>query len=93
MRPVPMHLNGWNSTARLPLPVEWRLMCNGEVVTEAEGPGFKSPVDEPGSCRVEAWLDVVGEADWILSNPIHVRASGKIAPTARAKGLELAARD
>ena len=49
-------------------------MRNGEVVTEAEGPGFKSPVDEPGSCRVEAWLDVVGEKRiWILFEP-HPRS-------------------
>jgi hypothetical protein len=70
--------HGLQLQARAPLPVGWRLMRNGEVLTEAEGPRFKSPIDEPGSYRVEAWLDVAGEKRiWILSNPIHVRASGE----------------
>lgn len=64
--------------ARAPLPVRWRLIRNGEVVTEADGPRFNTPIDGPGCYRVEAWLDVAGERRiWILSNPVHVRASGE----------------
>lgn len=72
------YADGLQLQAKAPLPVEWRLVRNGEVVTEAEGPSFKSPVDEPGSYRVEAWLDVAGEKRiWILSNPVYVRSNGE----------------
>ena len=61
-----------------PLPVVWRLMRNGKIMTEAEGLRFRAPIDQPGGYRIEAWLDVAGEKRiWILSNPIYVRANGE----------------
>jgi hypothetical protein len=67
---------GLQLQARAPLSVTWRLMRNGAVVMEAEGPTLQSPVDQSGNFRVEAWIDVAGEKRlWILSNPIYVLAN------------------
>ena len=59
--------------ATSPLPVHWRLICNGEVISESDGSTLDSAVATPGVYRCEAWLDVAGERMiWILSNPIYV---------------------
>jgi hypothetical protein len=56
-----------------PLPVHWRLIRNGEVISESDGDTLSISVDRPGVYRSEAWLDVAGTAMiWILSNPIYV---------------------
>lgn len=56
-----------------PLPVHWRLIRNGEVVSESDGGTLHSEVASPGVYRCEAWLDVAGERMiWILSNPVYM---------------------
>ena len=56
-----------------PLPVHWRLIRDGEVISESDGSTLQSPVASPGVYRCEAWLDVAGtRMIWILSNPIYV---------------------
>lgn len=56
-----------------PLPVHWRLIRNGEVISESDGRSFSSEVVRPGVYRCEAWLDVAEEPTiWILSNPIYI---------------------
>lgn len=68
--------NGLKLCARTPLPVHWKLMRQGQIVKESDGRTFATGVAEPGVYRVEAWLDVAGEAMiWILSNPIYVRTT------------------
>lgn len=58
-----------------PVPVHWRLIRNGEVISESDGRTLISEVDRPGAYRCEAWLEVAGERTiWILSNPIYVAA-------------------
>ncbi len=58
-----------------PLPVHWRLIRNGEVMSESDGRSFSSEVARTGVYRCEAWLDIAGEPTiWILSNPIYVAA-------------------
>ena len=58
-----------------PLPVHWRLVRNGAVISESDGRMLSSEVDHPGVYRCEAWLDVAGERTiWILSNPIYISA-------------------
>ena len=70
------YAHGLQLQAQAPLPVDWRLMCNGEVMTEAEGSSFQKSIDKPGVYRIEAWLNVAGESVfWILSNPIYVRSN------------------
>lgn len=60
--------------AKAPLPVGWRLLRDGKVISESAGRTLEAPVDQPGIYRVEAWLDIAGEKMiWILSNPIYVR--------------------
>ena len=62
------------SYERAPLPVRWRLVRDGKVVSEAAGRTLDEPVTGPGNYRVEAWLTVAGEPTiWILSNPVYVR--------------------
>jgi hypothetical protein len=68
--------NGLKLKARAPLPVTWKLLRHGKVFREQKGHAFEMPVHESGVYRIEAWLDVAGEAMiWILSNPIYVRAA------------------
>ena len=56
-----------------PLPVHWRVICNGDVISESDGNSLNSEVTKPGVYRCEAWLDVAGtRMIWILSNPIYV---------------------
>jgi hypothetical protein len=60
--------------ARAPLPVKWRLMRNGKVISESTGPKLDVAVSEPGIYRSEAWLNIAGEETiWILSNPLYIR--------------------
>lgn len=67
---------GMRLEARSPLPVQWKVVCNGKVVSESAGRALEYPVEKIGNYRVEAWLDVAGErVIWILSNPIWVMAA------------------
>ena len=67
---------GMRLEAKAPLPVAWRLLRDGKVISESKGRNLAAPVDQPGVYRVEAWLDIAGEKMiWILSNPIYVRAA------------------
>jgi hypothetical protein len=59
---------------RSPLPVKWRLVRNGKVISESTGRSIDHPVTEPGNYRVEAWLNIAGEEMiWVLSNPVYIR--------------------
>lgn len=63
-----MHLK-----AIAPLPVQWRLIQNGTVVSESVGRSQEHRIEQSGVYRSEAWLEVAGEKTlWILSNPIYV---------------------
>jgi hypothetical protein len=56
-----------------PLPVHWRLVCNGKVIEESDGRTLEYKASESGNYRAEAWLDVAGERMiWVLSNPVYV---------------------
>src|SRR5262249_43966197 len=65
---------GLKVRGQAPLPVQWKLLRNGKVVSESTGPTLEAVVAEPGNYRAEAWLTVAGEKMiWILSNPLYVR--------------------
>lgn len=65
---------GMQLSAAAPLPVEWRLIRNGEEAWTGNGSSFTFDVKQAGVYRTEAWLDVAGERrPWILSNPIYLR--------------------
>jgi hypothetical protein len=67
---------GMKLKGQSPLIARWKLIRNGELVSEANGNTFESPVTTPGNYRVELWLNLAGEERiWILSNPIYVSAS------------------
>lgn len=67
------HSTDLQLTAQSPLPVHWRLLRNGEIISESDGPSLQFGVRQPGVYRAEAWLGVAGEQSiWILSNPIYV---------------------
>jgi len=73
-------VEGLELRAEAALPVRWKLLREGDVVSESSGKSFDFSVNEPGIYRIEAWLQFVGEPRlWILSNPIYVRASQDIA--------------
>jgi hypothetical protein len=60
--------------ARAPLSADWKLIRNGNVVSESNGEALDAAIAEPGNYRVEVWLTIAGEKTiWILSNPIYVR--------------------
>jgi hypothetical protein len=64
---------GLNLKMTAPLPVHWRLIRNGEIISESDGRTYSSEVIRPGNYRCEAWLNVAGEPTlWILSNPIYI---------------------
>jgi hypothetical protein len=68
--------SGLKLRGQAPLPVKWRLIRDGKVVSESTGRTLERAVNEPGIYRAEAWLKVAGEElIWILSNPIYVRAN------------------
>ena len=61
--------------AEAPLAGTFKLVRDGEVISEQAGNAIDVPVDKPGNYRVEVWLTFAGEPrPWILSNPIYVRA-------------------
>ncbi len=67
-------VEGLKLRAEAALPVDWKLLRNGEVVTKLSGKTFEFDVEQPGVYRTEAWLRFVGEPRlWVLSNPIYVR--------------------
>ncbi|MFO0919382.1 MAG: hypothetical protein U0872_13860 [Planctomycetaceae bacterium] len=56
-----------------PLPGTWKLIRNGEKITETSGSSCEFPVTQQGVYRVEVWLKVADEfKPWILSNPVYV---------------------
>src|SRR5262249_21751653 len=60
--------------AQAPLPVRWKLLRNGKVLSEATGRTLQVQVADRGNYRLEAWLKGAGEnMIWILSNPIYLR--------------------
>jgi hypothetical protein len=60
---------------RAALPVKWKLLRNGKVISESTGPTLDVAVSEPGIYRSEAWLNVAGEETiWVLSNPVYIRS-------------------
>jgi PHP domain len=65
---------GLRLRAEAPLEGRFKMVRDGEVVLDQEGPSIDFPVDRPGVYRVEVWLTLAGEArPWILTNPIYVR--------------------
>lgn len=61
--------------AEAALPVDWKLLRNGDVISESTGKTFKFDVTRPGVFRIEAWLRFLGEPRlWILSNPIYIES-------------------
>ena len=67
---------GLKLRAEAPLPVDWKLVRDGKVISEADGKAFELAVSEPGIYRIEAWLTFLGEPRvWVLSNPIYVRST------------------
>jgi hypothetical protein len=68
--------DGLKLRAEAALPVDWKLVRDGQVVSENNGKAFDFAVSKPGVYRIEAWLQFLGEPRvWILSNPIYVRPS------------------
>lgn len=60
--------------AGAPLEGRFKLMHDGEVVLDQNGPAIDFPVDQPGVYRVEVWQNLAGEdRPWILTNPIYIR--------------------
>ncbi len=60
-------------SAQSPLPVLFKLFCNGKVAQEHRGREFSAQISEPGVYRLEAWLLVAEELKpWILTNPVYV---------------------
>jgi hypothetical protein len=53
-----------------PQPARIRLLCDGEVVAEADAAELGHPAATPGVYRAEA---VLGGRPWIYSNPIYLR--------------------
>ncbi|MEX0679548.1 MAG: PHP domain-containing protein [Pirellulales bacterium] len=65
---------GLRLRAEAPLEGRFKLVRDGEVILQREGPSIDVPVEQPGVYRVEVWLSLAGEArPWILTNPIYVR--------------------
>lgn len=70
--------NGLNLNAQAPIPVHWKIIRNGHMVSGATGRAIEIAVAEPGNYRVEAWLKIAGDnMIWILSNPIYIRDATK----------------
>ncbi len=60
-------------TGQSPLPAKWKLLRNGELVSQSDGRTFEASVKAAGNYRVELWLNIAGEDRiWILSNPIYI---------------------
>ena len=61
-----------------PMPARFVLLRDGEKISEfADASEIAANVTEPGTYRVEVYLDKLGPpfdaAPWIMSNPIYVR--------------------
>jgi hypothetical protein len=66
--------DGLRLRAEAPLSGTFKLLRNGQVLSQHDGHSIDVPVDEPGVYRVEVWLNMAGEnRPWILTNPIYVR--------------------
>ena len=64
---------GIKLTGQSPLPAHWKLVRNGELISQSPGTTFATSVTEAGNYRVELWLNLAGEDRiWILSNPIYI---------------------
>ena len=60
-------------TGQSPLPAKWKLVRNGELVSQSDGRTFETTVKSSGNYRVELWLNIADEDRiWILSNPIYI---------------------
>src|SRR5262249_24592699 len=46
--------------AQAPLPVRWKVLRNGKVISESKGRTLEVALREAGNYRVEAWLHVAG---------------------------------
>lgn len=65
---------GLKLTGQSPVPAQWRLIRNGEVLSDISGTSLDVPVKTTGNYRVELWLEIGGEKKiWILSNPIYIQ--------------------
>ncbi len=74
-------VEGLRLRAEAALPVDWKLLRDGEVIRESSGKALDFAVEEPGIYRTEAWLRFVGEPrPWVLSNPIYIRPAEATAP-------------
>lgn len=60
-----------------PLPAKLRLFHKGEVISESTGTNLIFEAKEPGSYRLEAWLEVGGvERPWIYSSAVNLTQPG-----------------
>lgn len=60
--------------AQLPIKAKLRLYRNGKVVDESTAQDYVKVIEEPGTYRLEAWLDIDGEErTWIYANPVYIR--------------------
>ena len=65
--------DGLTLSGQAPLSAHWKLIRNGQQISESDGFTFEFPVTEAGNYRVELWLNIAGEDRvWVLSNPIYV---------------------
>jgi len=59
---------------KLPREAECRLIHNGEVIKTIKSEALTHLVSQPGTYRVEAYLNYLGKRrGWIFSNPIYVK--------------------
>lgn len=66
-------VDGLKFTGQAPLSGHWKLLRNGQTVSESDGSRFEYSVKDSGIYRIELWLNVAGEdRAWVLSNPIYV---------------------
>jgi len=60
-------------TATVSVPAQLKLIRNGVVIKEVNDTTLEYTVANPGAYRLEAWLNVDGEArPWIISNPLYL---------------------
>jgi hypothetical protein len=66
--------DGLRLRAEAPLSGVFKLVRNGEIVSQHDGHALDVAVDKAGVYRVEVWLNLAGEnRPWILTNPFYVR--------------------
>jgi len=57
-----------------PLPATLKLFHHGEIVAQTNGTNLTFRAKKHGTYRLEAWLNVAGEArPWIYSNPVYLK--------------------